>query len=535
MKLGKSIWTSLKNIFSKTDENNTEQTPIEQNEENNLAIESLWDDKIPDHSLSSDLDLKIPGDVIQQPDDIDVSVSSQSPVLGDSGVQEIDLVIGFDFGTSTSKVVIQAPDLPGSPARAINFGGLAIQDFPYLIPTKLWIDEDGEISIVEKKGYKQISDLKIRLLPGVNVGIGTTSNDLNAAGIAICYIAEVLRISRKWYLAENINLIGKGTKINWSFNLGVPSPYVGKNIEHNLFKLIGRGAWIYSVLDPDSRRFNLYEAVRVYESLNHKDEWPNYTSDYLKCEFNIIPEIAGGAVGYAFSDKRRNGLHLMIDVGAGTVDVCMFILWNKNDSNSYSLLTADVKPLGTAMYQRHMLNIISSKTYSKNKIKFKYNALHAPINDMRKFIEYFNSYGYNNISESQLEAHKLKFEKQVEEVLKRIVWRTKKDRDLQASTWKNNKTLPLIMIGGGSKSDIYIGLIQRLNSWMLSQVRNGGFSEILSVQLPALAKDIKPEYLTVAWGLSHRALDIGKIIPPDEIDDIPPLPPSDPISRNDDD
>ena len=85
---------------------------------------------------------------------------------GDSG--ECDLVIGLDFGTSASKVVIQAPDLQGSPSYAINFGKYSHTSMPYLLPTELWINKkDYTCTLRNCDDSTQVKDIKLDLLTSI--------------------------------------------------------------------------------------------------------------------------------------------------------------------------------------------------------------------------------------------------------------------------------------------------------------------------------------------------------------------------------
>src|SRR5688500_16454108 len=140
MKLGKAIWTSLNKLFNKDRGKVSEQSSIDLLKEDKSPVEKLIDFKEQAQDSAFVLEPLVVKDEIEQSKDIDVIVNSGTPAVDYSIIQEIDLVIGFDFGTSTSKVVIQAPDLQGSPARAVNFGNLSLQEFPYLIPTSIWIN-----------------------------------------------------------------------------------------------------------------------------------------------------------------------------------------------------------------------------------------------------------------------------------------------------------------------------------------------------------------------------------------------------------
>ena len=65
-------------------------------------------------------------------------------------------------------------------------------------------------------------------------------------------------------------------------------------------------------------------------------------------QVDVVPEIAAEVVGYARSKHRREGLHVMVDVGASTIDICGFVLHaaDGEDGDQYHLLTALVKRLG---------------------------------------------------------------------------------------------------------------------------------------------------------------------------------------------
>jgi len=76
---------------------------------------------------------------------------------------ECELVIGLDFGTSASKVVIQAPDLPGSPSFAVDFCDFAHPSMAYLLPTKLCVMPSGECHLNHQEGGLDIGDIKLEL------------------------------------------------------------------------------------------------------------------------------------------------------------------------------------------------------------------------------------------------------------------------------------------------------------------------------------------------------------------------------------
>src|SRR5690606_19730150 len=261
--------------------------------------------------------------------------------------KQCELIIGLDFGTSSTKVVIQAPDLQGSPSFPVDFGPLAHKSSRYLLPTKLWV-RDGKFSIAPQPNGRVISNLKTALLvdPSVTAAAHDIDRRRNSEAIAAIYLALVLRYCRKWFLETKAGLVRHFGRLVWSVNLGVPSPCIEDNEQNRSFRRVGKTAWLLSTLPEDTISFS-----RAREELDRVDD-PDYwdPSDESICDFDIIPEIAAGAVGYALSDRRRDGLHVMVDIGASTVDICTFLLTTDKEvlTDRYSLLIADVQEYGIA-------------------------------------------------------------------------------------------------------------------------------------------------------------------------------------------
>src|SRR5437867_3431371 len=59
--------------------------------------------------------------------------------------RETDAILGLDFGTSCTKVVIRTPYLPSGEAFAIPFDGVAHKSSRYLLPTCLSKNADGTV------------------------------------------------------------------------------------------------------------------------------------------------------------------------------------------------------------------------------------------------------------------------------------------------------------------------------------------------------------------------------------------------------
>lgn len=445
---------------------------------------------------------------------------------GQSG--ECELVIGLDFGTSSSKVVIQAPDLPGNPSYAVNFGQFSYQSMPYLLPTKLWVTEEGKCSLGQCDGAKMVNDIKIALFSNnehLTSSFGTIRQLFPPKEIAVCYLALLLRFSRGWFLETKRDLLRHFSKLIWNVNLGVPSPCIEDNKENQIFRCVGKAAWKLSTLTEEL--ITLGRAKVELEYIEDPEYWD--TDEDFACDFDIIPEIAAGAVGYALSEHRREGLHVMVDIGASTVDVCSFKLHTEEGNDRYSLFMADVQQLGTIRLYKEQLLALKG-VYEKH-IKYLWRK-YDPLAPMKEDIE--SCFVSQNQFILAVEEAEVQLKEQFFYIIRRVIWQTKLRRYPEAPVWEKGR-LPIILIGGGSKLKFFRAILDEIGPWLKYYCYNDG-AVILPVPMPTSLTQLVGEadsyhYLAVAWGLSHRAMDIGEIIPADRIPDVEPPKPFDWRSR----
>lgn len=438
---------------------------------------------------------------------------------GENG--ECELVIGLDFGTSSSKVVIQAPDLPGCPGYAVDFGRLSGNSIPNLLPTKLWVSlSDGQCMLEPCEDYVMVNNIKLELFSkNMNSNFGPTVQQLPPEEIAVCYLGLLLRFSRQWFLKNKLELIRHFSVLRWSVNMGVPSPCIQDNNENKTFRRVGQAAWRLSLIAEN--QITLDEASGVLNYVDQINCWE--TDEEFTCDFEIIPEIAAGAVGYALSDLRREGLHVMVDIGASTVDVCSFLLHEQGGNDHYSLLISDVQQLGSIRLFSD--RILTMKNVYEKQIK-KLLDKHDPILPIDEDIKTYLVSHDRFITAFESAIRELKG--QFLHMVRRVIWQTKLRRAPNIPLWREGR-LPILLIGGGSKLEFFRSAVEELHDWLKYHTRNDGII-VLSVPIPdSLTESIKKvedyQLFAVTWGLSHRSMDIGEIVPADEIPDVKPPPP----------
>ncbi|MCA9670691.1 MAG: hypothetical protein KC503_34075 [Myxococcales bacterium] len=427
---------------------------------------------------------------------------------GESG--ECELVVGLDFGTSASKVVVQAPDLLGGQAFAVDFGEAAHSSMPYLLPTRLWVSPDGTCSLVPRDGAQLVNDIKLELFASeyhLYSTRGPIGRNLNPEAAAVAYLALLLRYARGWFLKSKRDVIGHFQKLVWSMNLGVPSPCVEDNEENRRFRRVGKAAWMLSVMEGGDVTIGTAQ-----DELRHIIEAPEYwerDDDGTTCDFEIIPEIAAGAAGYALSVLRREGIHLMIDVGASTVDVCSFVLHEREGTDRYDLLTADVQQLGTIrLHHERILAIQRVHEAQAQSLRDE----HDPLAPMSTVVDSYLPPRDKVVEE--VNSAEAALQRRCRLMLRRVIRDLRTRRAPADPTWQGARRLPILLIGGGTRLEFFADL----GRW-------GDGTRVVPVPVPQnLGSEVTDfDRLAVAWGLSHRALDVGEITPADQIEDAEPL------------
>jgi len=220
----------------------------------------------------------------------------------------------------------------------------------------------------------------------------------------------------------------------------------------------------------------------------------------------LIPEFAAQIAGYTQSPQRIEGLHMFLDVGAGTIDVSLFnSLFNNYQGSTgeekIPIFSSEVRPLGTRFLLQHRISILDER-----------EAWHDHHSSMTSH-DFANHFGCDF---QKIRVSDLQFIQEVKTVLRRNIHLTRKDRNPHSSAWEEG--LRTFMSGGGSRCELY------------SSALHEAFDELkvklLPMETPFLdrANELREgsHRLSVAYGLTFDSEVIGKIVTPDEIPDIRP-------------
>ena len=387
------------------------------------------------------------------------------------------IVIGLDFGTSASKIALRAPYSTSSPTHAVPIPqSLRSEGNPHLCSTTIWFLPSGEFTLWKVEDAVRVDGIKIALMsnhPQTPIAYASSGLSVCAIDACIAYLAYLFRYARGWFFEVKGEAYGY-RPIAWMTNVGLPAATYDNVPLLALYRQCVAAAWLLSLSNVEISIETVREAYRDQRSLCAATNKPE-GRESLGIE--VIPEVVAEVTGFARSPHRRDGLYILVDVGAATLDACSFRLYAPNgDEDRYSMFTADVQLLGV-----------------------------EPVQSRQQAGE----------SDVQLRG-------EIARVAKSVIWDTKRHRDPHAAEFKGE--LPVFLCGGGSGNDIHKHAVKELTDWFARYVV-GARLRFLSLESPenleALTDPGDFHRLAVAAGLSHPTFDIGTLTPPSDIEDMP--------------
>jgi len=401
--------------------------------------------------------------------------------------------MGFDFGTSSSKIVIRTPTLARGRAVPVPFGSLGHPTSEYLLPTQFFRTNDEHVKLAPDPAGEKRHDFKIRLMQ--------TCVDNASLRDAAVYINLAIREARTWFLRTQEREIGK-RPLRWHLNVGVPSSGYDDAAMRRSFRRAAELGWMLSI-DEDGTRGERIDAVGL-------DQDPGI-------EVAVVPEVAAEVVGYARSNRRRPGLHLMVDVGAATLDVCGFILHQADGDDSYNLLTALVLPLGAfALHEARVAELRGHGDVLAASVPEVGDPLEPIPDDLRDYVSLSSVPEYLSKVDECFRA------RCVAPIIETVM-AIRARRDPRAAAFREG--LPVFLCGGGARLSFYRDVVAEASRRFCQATADTRPFKVMPLEPPdvligdAITPDVYSR-LAVAYGLSFDRYDIGDIRPPSTIDDV---------------
>lgn len=282
-----------------------------------------------------------------------------SPVIRPKG-KELHFQVGLDFGTSSTKIIYK---LLGTPEfRVLNFKH-NLPNYPnYCFPSLAAIDQKGELQLgvaaakelLERNWDSGFQRFKVVLAGKYDEKFRDADSEkkfyeyrdshgyndrFTPERLTAIYLAFVMKKARE--IIENF-FGDHDVLINLAFNICMPIDHVENNIVKTAFE----------------KTFSWAEAIEIEWRKNPKKFDPiaaSYQVEGLRLKNPMVfavPEAVAEITSYMISLKKKDGLHAIIDYGAGTTDVSICDLITFIDGINCDWYAARNIPIGTIEIER---------------------------------------------------------------------------------------------------------------------------------------------------------------------------------------
>lgn len=415
----------------------------------------------------------------------DASSSLQHPEHQGGRTAPMVVRIGVDFGTAFTKVAIRAGvDLVPVDWSAVT--GDESTTGRYVIPGFVHRAPDGEYF------WRRLAETDIQgnlKLPLIEMA-GSDECPMSA----LAYLALVIRYARAFlYQHPEVGRKLAARSLRWELNVGCPTEPHERPEVVDLFRRIARTAW------------QLAGVSHLQES-NITAAWKRGEADVgLETEPGVVPEFVAQIAGYLGSPQVSEGLHVLIDIGAATLDVATFNVVFPNDLDSsprIPIFFSAVRPLGT--------HYLYHNRHSRLDLDFAWDDA-APVEPAEGFAK---RHGKRRDDVDTVDSE---FANRVARCIAGVTdgTRTNSRGDPRSSAWSEG--LPMFVTGGGSSCELYRRAIEtgelnlKRRMYLPSSFR---FIELdpLGAKFPHFGIEIGGR-LSVAIGLTEDAESIARVVP----------------------
>lgn len=224
--------------------------------------------------------------------------------------------IGLDFGTSTTKVVLCSDT--------------ADVDYALETPTELQVEENGRrqqhlwrtcvwfddatqcFQLTPSNATRAILGFKTGLIQGDGKRMREAGISHNAAAAAYLALLIAYIIGAD---AERVAAAGGGERHYSRFHIGVPVPSLEEDARVADFHRVVQAAFALASRAPALSLDDVRAALQ---------REPGPTDTKTETPYQLFEELAGVVAGYMLTPEKAGGPHIIVDVGAATLDVATF-------------------------------------------------------------------------------------------------------------------------------------------------------------------------------------------------------------------
>ncbi|KMP10354.1 hypothetical protein UZ36_07900 [Candidatus Nitromaritima sp. SCGC AAA799-C22] len=259
--------------------------------------------------------------------------------------------VGIDFGTSSTKIAFTQLGSMGSKVKPLLFNH-GLKSYPaYCLPSLAALDDDRKfllgieaarfletkpwdtglrrfkVVVAGKYNHSFQDEETSRLFHDYLIRNFTEQSGIEAEHVTAAFIAYSIRISR--LIIEGYF---PGWKLDFAFNICIPIDQIEENEVKAVFdKILACSQIIETQWKNEDDHSELLELAK--SNLENAE----YDQENSETRVFSVPEAIAEVVSYQNSLQSQDGLHAVIDFGAGSTDVSIFYLHDIRRSREISL------------------------------------------------------------------------------------------------------------------------------------------------------------------------------------------------------
>jgi hypothetical protein len=400
----------------------------------------------------------------------------------------LSVTIGIDWGTSFTKAVVRAE----ARAFAVRFDDAALGVDAYLMPSLLFLDERGRAFDRRRTGSERLGGLKMELFRLA----GSEEPEAENSARAVVYLAGAYRTRR----------------LRWNLHLGMPSEgFANTELVDALYN-VAQAAWHLST-QPGPLRVET--AFYVWRDVKQGRALPGLDCDHV----DVLPEIAAQVVGYAHENRARPGLRILMDIGAMTVDLAGFAIFERDGVDRYACYGTNVSHAGVQNLHRNRIQFLLSALEGKPlegetfaRLTMAMRKMEDPAQPVPRTLRPYLS-GQLRTLVTTPEGPDAEMAERCRQALQAQLSALWKQKTAHQRSWAEG--LPIFMCGGGCTQPVYQQAVREVSARWQAFAGVGAF-RLFTLAPPAdlVAPRLAPEFyhrLSVAYGLTFPAEEVGAL------------------------
>lgn len=231
-------------------------------------------------------------------------------------------ILGLDFGTAFTKAVVRW----SGRHHAVDWSAAVEGEDDHLLASVFSESSDGRcmLGACDDAGWSVREGIKLRLLSSASMSAEDALTD------AVIFVALAFRYVHSWLRQSSFNA---GQSVRWRLHLGLPTKSWDNSATTENFKSVAQAARLLALMPGPVTRSAALEALTRAEEVERP-------------AVDVFPEFACQLYSYLQSPERSEDLHALVDIGAGTLDLAYFNVFMKDGDALLPIFSSEVEQLG---------------------------------------------------------------------------------------------------------------------------------------------------------------------------------------------